>query len=133
MERRVVVTGLGTVNPIAHSIGAFGEALRAGVSGGGPITLFDASTSPVRIGCEVKDFDPEQWMDRKAARRTSRFIQFAVAAARQAVEAADLDIAPIADRVGASIASGIGGMDIQLVAHRHFLEKGFEQIGRAHV
>ena len=127
MERRVVVTGLGTVNPIAHSIGAFGEALRAGVSGGGPITLFDASTSPVRIGCEVKDFDPEQWMDRKAARRTSRFIQFAVAAARQAVEAADLDIASIADRVGASIASGIGGMDIQLVAHRHFLEKGFER------
>lgn len=127
MDRRVVVTGLGTVNPIAQSIPAFDEALRAGVSGGGPITLFDASTSPVRIGCEVKDFDPEQWMDRKAARRTSRFIQFAVAAARQAIASADLEIEPIAERVGASIASGIGGMDIQLVAHRHFLEKGFER------
>jgi 3-oxoacyl-[acyl-carrier-protein] synthase II len=127
MTRRVVITGLGTVNPIATGVAEFERALREGRSGSGPITLFDASGSPVRIGCEVEGFDPEAWMERRAARRTSRFIQMAVCAARQAVEASGLDIAAEADRVGASIASGIGGMDVQLIAHQHFLEKGFER------
>jgi 3-oxoacyl-[acyl-carrier-protein] synthase II len=125
--RRVVITGVGTVNPIGNDVPSFDAALRAGTPGGGPITLFDASDSPVRIACEVKGFDPEAVMDRKSARRTSRFIHLAVAAAREAVDGSGLDIAAEADRVGASIASGIGGMDYQLIAHRHYLEKGIDR------
>jgi len=125
--RRVVITGIGTVNPIANDVPSFDAALRAGTPGGAPITLFDVTDSPVKIGCEVKGFDPELVMDRKAARRTSRFIQLAVAAAREAVDRSGLDIAAEPDRVGTSIASGIGGMDVQLLAHQHYLEKGIER------
>lgn len=125
--RRVVITGLGTVNPIANDIPTLDVALREGRPGGALITGFDTSDSPVKIGCEVKGFDPETVMDKKAARRTSRFIHLAVAAAREAVEASGLDIAAAPDRVGASIASGIGGMDAQLLAHEHYLEKGIER------
>jgi len=125
--RRVVITGLGTVNPIANDVASFDAALRAGTPGGGPITCFDITDSPVKIGCEVKGFDPERVMDKRAVRRTSRFIQLAVAAGREAVDASGLDIAAEGDRVGTSIASGIGGMDAQLLAHQHYLEKGIER------
>ncbi len=110
--RRVVITGMGTVNPIGNSIAEFDAALRVGKAGGGPITSFDVTDSPVKIGCEVKDFDPETVMERKAARRTSRYIHLAVGAAREAVENSGLDIPAEGDRIGASIASGIGGMDM---------------------
>ncbi len=125
--RRVVITGLGSVNPIGNDIPSLDVALREGRPGGALITGFDASESPVRIGCEVKGFDPETVLEKKAARRTSRFIHLAVAAAREAVDSSGLDIAKEADRVGASIASGIGGMDAQLLAHEHYLEKGIER------
>ncbi|MEY4226160.1 MAG: hypothetical protein RL190_917 [Actinomycetota bacterium] len=125
--RRVVVTGMGTVNPIGNSIPELDQALREGRSGGALITSFDISESPVKIGCEVKGFDPESVMDRKSARRTSRFIHLAVGAAREAVASSGLDIRAEGDRVGASIASGIGGMDMQLLAHRHYLESGIER------
>jgi 3-oxoacyl-[acyl-carrier-protein] synthase II len=125
--RRVVVTGMGTVNPIGNSISELEQALREGRSGGALITSFDVSESPVKIGCEVKGFDPETVMDRKSARRTSRFIHLAVGAAREAVESSGLDIRAEGDRVGASIASGIGGMDMQLLAHEHYLTKGIDR------
>ena len=125
--RRVVVTGMGTVNPIGNSISELDQALREGRSGGALITSFDITDSPVKIGCEVKGFDPESVMDRKSVRRTSRFIHLAVGAAREAVESSGLDIRAEGDRVGASIASGIGGMDMQLLAHRHYLEFGIER------
>lgn len=125
--RRVVVTGMGTVNPIGNSIPELDQALREGRSGGALITSFDISESPVKIGCEVKGFDPESVMDRKSARRTSRFIHLAVGAAHEAVASSGLDIRAEGDRVGASIASGIGGMDMQLLAHRHYLESGIER------
>ncbi len=125
--RRVVITGIGTVNPIANDVPTFIAALREGRPGGGLITSFDVSESPVKIGCEVKHFDPELAMDKRAVRRTSRFIHLAVAAAREAVDASGLDIAAEGDRVGTSIASGIGGMDAQLQAHAHYLEKGIER------
>jgi hypothetical protein len=99
--RRVVITGLGTVNPIANDVASFDAALRAGTPGGGPITCFDITDSPVKIGCEVKGFDPENAMDKRAVRRTSRFIHLAVAAAREAVDASGLDIA--ADPVGVEV------------------------------
>ena len=125
--RRVVVTGMGTVNPIGNSIPELDEALREGRSGGALITSFDVSESPVKIGCEVKGFDPESVLDRKSARRTSRFIHLAVGAAHEAVESSGLDIRAEGDRVGASIASGIGGMDMQLLAHEHYLTNGIDR------
>ena len=125
--RRVVVTGMGTVNPIGNSIAELDASLRAGRSGGARIASFDVSESPVQIGCEVKGFDVETVMDRKAARRTSRFIHLAVGAAHEAVASSGLDIRAEGDRVGASIASGIGGMDMQLLAHEHYLTKGIDR------
>jgi len=125
--RRVVVTGMGTVNPSGNSIAELDAALREGRSGGALITSFDVSESPVKIGCEVKGFDPEAVMERKAARRTSRFIHLAVGAAREAVDSSGLDVRAEGERVGASIASGIGGMDMQLLAHEHYLTKGIER------
>ena len=111
MARRVVITGLGAVNAIGGSVPEVEAGLRAGRPGGGPITLFDASESPVTIACEVKGFDPTAVMDKKTARRTDRFCQLAVAAAKEAVAHARLEIEPEADRIGASIATGIGGLD----------------------
>ena len=79
--RRAVVTGLGAITPIGNTAGAYWENLLAGVSGVGPITQFDPSGLDVRIAAEVRDFDPTIAMDRKMARRMSRFIHLAMAAA----------------------------------------------------
>ncbi len=127
MARRVVITGLGAVNAIGGSVPEVEAGLRAGRPGGGPITLFDTRDSPVTIACEVKGFDPTAVMDKKTARRTDRFCQLAVAAAKEAVAHARLEIEPEADRIGASIATGIGGLDTLLTAHKHLFEKGIER------
>ena len=89
--RRVVVTGLGPVSPIALGKDAYWKALREGKNGIGPITTFDLGDCPVTFGAEIKDFDPTLWMPGKEAKRSDRVIQFAVAAARMAVEDAKLD------------------------------------------
>src|SRR5262245_24967661 len=109
-RRRVVITGLGAVTPLGNNVEATWENLVAGKSGAGPITHFDASEYPVRFACELKDFDPGEWIDRKQARRMDRFAQMIVAAARQAEQDSGLDIASEPDRVGASVATGIGGL-----------------------
>jgi 3-oxoacyl-[acyl-carrier-protein] synthase II len=115
LSRRAVVTGLGAVTPIGNDAPTFWTNLLAGVNGGGPITSFDASKFDVRIAAEVKNFDPTIAMDRKMARRMSRFIHFGVAAAKEAVEDSGLDFAtwPIErrDRVGVVINTGGGGME----------------------
>ncbi len=126
-RRRVVITGLGAVNAIGRDVEEFAQGLREGRPGGAYLTQFDASDWPVKFGCEVRDFDPTVAMDRRTARRTDRFAHFAVAAARQAVEAAGLDIAPEADRVGTAIGSGIGGLNTLGVSHQHLFEKGVER------
>ena len=90
--RRAVVTGLGAITPIGNDVATFWSNLVAGVSGVGPITQFDASDQEVRIAAEVKGFEPRDWMDFKQARRMSRFAQMAVAAARQAIDDAGLEI-----------------------------------------
>src|SRR4051794_1449225 len=109
-RRRVVVTGLGAVTPLGNDARSSWEALVRGESGAGPITQFDATDFPVDFACEAKDFDPGTWIDRKQARRMDRFAQLIVAAAREAEQDAGLDIAGEADRVGAAIATGIGGL-----------------------
>jgi 3-oxoacyl-[acyl-carrier-protein] synthase II len=109
-RRRVVITGLGALTPLGNDVETTWTNLVAGKSGAGKITHFDASEYPVTFACELQDFDPAVWIDRKQARRMDRFAQMIVAAARQAEKDADLDIAAQPDRVGASVATGIGGL-----------------------
>jgi 3-oxoacyl-[acyl-carrier-protein] synthase II len=115
LARRAVVTGMGAVTPIGNDAKTYWRNLLAGVSGGGPITSFDASAFDVQIAAEVKDFDPAVAMDRKMARRMSRFIHFGMAAATEAVEDAGLDFStwPIErrDRCAVVINTGGGGME----------------------
>jgi len=109
--RRVVVTGLGVVSPLGIGKDLFWENLVAGKSGISRITHFDPASFDSQIAGEVKDFDPNQFLEKKDARRLVRFIQFAVAASKLAVEDASLSITPeIADKVGIIIGSGIGGI-----------------------
>ncbi len=109
-RRRVVVTGIGAVTPLGTDVETTWERLVAGESGAGKITQFDTTGFPVDFGCEVPDFEPTQWIDHKSARRMDRFAQLAVAAARQAEADSGIDIAAEAERVGAAIATGIGGL-----------------------
>jgi 3-oxoacyl-[acyl-carrier-protein] synthase II len=109
-RRRVVITGLGAVSPLGNDVETTWRGILAGESGAGPITQFDHAGYIVHFACEVKDFDATQWIDRKEARRMDRFAHLALAAARQAEADSGLDIAPEADRIGASIATGIGGI-----------------------
>jgi 3-oxoacyl-[acyl-carrier-protein] synthase II len=109
-RRRVVITGMGAVSPIGNDVQSSWEALLAGASGAGPITQFDHTDYKVHFACEVKDFDPTDYIDRKDARRMDRFAHLVLAAARQAEADSGLDIAAEADRIGASIATGIGGL-----------------------
>jgi 3-oxoacyl-[acyl-carrier-protein] synthase II len=109
--RRVVVTGLGLVTPVGIDVESSWNALLAGTPGAAPITKFDASKLSVRFACEVKGFEPLQYMDKKEARRYDLFAQFALAAAHQAVTQAGLEgNVPDPERVGVVIGTGIGGM-----------------------
>ena len=92
-RRRVVITGLGAVTPLGNDVRSSWEALIRGESGAGPITQFDAADFPVTFACEVKDFNPSDWIDHKQARRMDRFAQLIVAAARQAEQDSGIDVA----------------------------------------
>jgi 3-oxoacyl-[acyl-carrier-protein] synthase II len=109
-RRRVVITGLGAVTPLGNDVDTTWRNLCAGESGADEIRSFDASEFPVNFACELKDFDPTQWIERKQARRMDRFAQMVLAAARQAEADSGIDIAKEANRIGASIATGIGGL-----------------------
>ena len=109
-RRRVVITGMGAVTPLGNDVETSWQTLIAGESGAGPITQFDASEYPVHFACELKDFEPTQWIEHKQARRMDRFAQMILAAARQAEADSGIDIASEADRVGAAVATGIGGL-----------------------
>jgi 3-oxoacyl-[acyl-carrier-protein] synthase II len=109
-RRRVVVTGLGAVSPLALDVQSTWERLLAGESGADEITHFDHADYKVHFACEVKDFDPTDWIDRKDARRMDRFAHLAVAAATQARDDARLDVEAESERIGAAIATGIGGI-----------------------
>jgi 3-oxoacyl-[acyl-carrier-protein] synthase II len=109
--RRSVITGLGAITPVGNDVETFWANLSGGVSGAGPITLFDASDLEVRIAAEVKGFDARDWMDFKQARRMSRFSQLAVAAARQAIDASGLEIGDHnRDDVAVIVNTGGGGL-----------------------
>ncbi|HEX6492130.1 MAG TPA: beta-ketoacyl-ACP synthase II [Candidatus Dormibacteraeota bacterium] len=110
--RRVVVTGLGAITPIGNTWRATWDACREGRSGVGLLRRFDTSDLPVKIAGEVKDFDPAEALGKKEARRTSRVIQLALVAAREAAADSGLDIAPEAEDVAVIVSSGVGGLDI---------------------
>src|ERR671931_727322 len=109
-RRRVVITGLGAVTPLGTDFESSWENLVAGESGAGEITQFDHSDFLVHFACEVPDFDPTELIDRKQARQMDRFAQLVVTAARMAEQDSGIDIASEPDRVGASVATGIGGL-----------------------
>lgn len=120
--RRVVITGTGTVNPLANSTSGTWEAIVARASGIGPITRFDASHLPVRIAGEVRDFDPAQHYDEemaKSAKRMDEFCHYAAAAAGEATRQAGLETIAERNRIGVSVGSGIGGLNVQ---HRNSVD-----------
>ena len=111
MQDRIVITGMGTVNPLGLNVRDTWSSLIAGVSGVAPITLFDSSPLQVHIAAEVKNFKPENFMDAKEARRRDRFEQFTVAAAREALTHSGLQITEEnSGRIGVIISSAIGGL-----------------------
>jgi len=129
MARRVVVTGLGMVTPLGTGVKENWEAVCAGRSGIGPITKFDASDFPTRIGGEVKGFKPEDWLGKQEIRRLDPFIHFAVASARMAMEESNLKIdSNNAHRVGCISGSGLGGLEMLEFYHKTLLEKGHRRI-----
>ncbi len=110
--KRVVVTGLGTINPLGKNVEEFWEGLRNGVSGAGPITRFDASKFKTRFACEIKNFDPNDYLDRKEVQKHDMYAQYAYIAAAQAIENSGLDLTKIdKDEVGVIWGAGIGGLD----------------------
>jgi 3-oxoacyl-[acyl-carrier-protein] synthase II len=128
--RRAVVTGLGAVTPIGVSVEDFWAALTAGQSGVRRITLFDPSDLECQIAAEIKDWDPALWMEPKSARRAARFSQFAVAAAKQAVDDSELAITDAnRDDIAITMNTGGGGVDIIADGEKTYLEKGPDRVG----
>ncbi len=129
MKRRVVITGLGAITPCGIGVDTFWAAMKTGKSGVGPITQFDAGRLSTRFAAEVKGFDPTEYMEHKEARRTARFAQFAVAAARMALDDARIDLEQVdRDRLGVIIGSGIGGIDTFEAQCRLLIEKGPQRV-----
>ena len=125
MRRRVVITGLGAITPIGLGMQEFWNGVRQGKTGFGPITKFDASGYKCRLAAEVKGFDAKNHMDPKAAKRMELFCQYAVAASREAIEDAGLNLDkedPF--RLGVSVGSGIGSLQALEREHTKLLEKG---------
>ncbi|WP_368658598.1 beta-ketoacyl-ACP synthase II [Metabacillus halosaccharovorans] len=124
-KKRVVVTGLGAVTPIGNDVETTWQNAINGVSGVGPITRIDSEPYAAKVAAELKEFDVEQFMDKKDARKMDRFTQYAVAASFMAVKDANLEITDdIAPRVGVWIGSGIGGMETFETQYKTLLEKG---------
>ena len=128
-KRRVVITGLGLVTPVGNTVDSSWKALLAGQSGIAPITKFDASAFATRISGSVKEFDAEQYVSKKDARKMDLFIQYGMAAGIQAVEDAGLDMAQEdPTRVGTAIGAGMGGMWLIEQNHTAYMEGGPRKI-----
>ena len=123
-RRRVVITGVGMLSPLGNDPESSWESLVAGESGAGPITHFDTDGYDVHFACELKDFEPTTWIDRKQARRMDKFSQMALSAARMAEADSGISIAAAPDRVGAAVATGIGGLYAFENCFQSLLERG---------
>ena len=127
-RRRVVVTGLGAVTPLGNDVETSWANLLAAESGAGEITRFDHTDYPVHFACELKEFDPGHWIDRKQARRMDRFAQMILAAARQAEADSGIEVAGEADRTGASVATGIGGLQSYQDCYDTLIQRGPDRV-----
>ena len=122
--RRVVITGVGTINPLGNSVTEYWENLKNGVSGAGPITRFDASRHKTQFACEVKNFDPSLYMDRKEVRKHDLYTQFAFVSTDQAIQDCGLNWENVDhDRVGVIWGAGIGGLQTFFEEVRSFNEE----------
>lgn len=129
MSKRVVVTGMGAITPIGNSVNEYWESLKAGKVGIGPITYFDTTDYKATLAAQVKDFNAKDYMDPKAARRMETFSQFAVAAAKEAMEDSGLDMS-VEDpyRVGVSIGCGVGSLQRMESEEHKLVTKGPSRI-----
>ena len=125
MKRRVVITGLGLLSPVGNDVASTWRALLDGANGVGPITQFDTTNFPVKFGCELKGFDPLQYMDRKEVKRNDVFTQMALAASVQAMADAGLTEGTYEpENTGVIIGSGIGGLKVFEAQHDVYRERG---------
>ncbi|MDR0723136.1 MAG: beta-ketoacyl-ACP synthase II [Treponema sp.] len=133
MKQKVVVTGMGVISPLGNSIQEFETALKAGKSGIRRITLFDTTGFEITIAGEVKDFDPSRWIDKKDARKMARFTQFAVAAAKDALEQAGLvetaengryQLLSDPEKTGIVLGNGIGGFEVVTESFHKLFDHG---------
>jgi 3-oxoacyl-[acyl-carrier-protein] synthase II len=129
MKRRVVITGVGSISSLGIGAHSLWKSIKAGKCGISTIERIDISNLPVKVGAEVKDFNPEEFIDKKEVKRTDRFAQFALAAAKMAVEDSKLDLDKInEDRMGVIIGSGVGGIETMLKQHSEFLDRGYRRV-----
>ncbi len=124
MSKRVVVTGLGAVTPLGNDAASFWDGLKSGKNGIAPITRFDTSELKAKLGAEVRDFDPKQYLDAKTVRQTDRYQQYALAAAMQAVADSGIKDSIAPERFGVYYGSGIGGFETFVSEHNTFLNRG---------
>ena len=127
-KRRVVITGLGTVNPLGNNVADSWAAARAGKCGIGPITQFDTTDFKCKLAGEVKDFDPETVVDKKEVRKMARFTLLALGAAAEALADSGLDTEAEAKTTGVILSSGIGGLPTIEEQHTRGEEKGMEKV-----
>ena len=128
-RRRVVITGIGALTPIGNNIEEFWNALLAGKSGAAPITKFDASGFSTQFACEVKNFDPLEYIDAKALKRMDPFTHYALATAQMAIEDSNLNLEELdLERFGVIYGSGIGGMDTWETQHSNYINGGPRKI-----
>ena len=127
-RRRVVITGLGAVTPLGNDVESTWDSLVAGRSGAAEITQFDSTDYAVHFACEVKNFDATEYIPFKQARRMDRFAHLIVAAARQAEADSGISIESEPDRVGAAVATGIGGLKAFQDCHSELLERGPDRV-----
>jgi 3-oxoacyl-[acyl-carrier-protein] synthase II len=128
-KRRVVITGIGAVTPVGNDAETSWKNILAGVSGIGPVTRVNADEYPAKVAAELKDFNIEDFVDRKEARKMDRFTHYAVAASLMAVKDADLEINDQnAERVGVWIGSGIGGMETFEQQYENFQKRGYRRV-----
>ena len=126
--RRVVITGMGTVNPLGHNIPETWQAAKAGVCGIAPITQYDPSSQKVHLAAEVKNWDPTSVLDKKEVRHMARFAQLAVASAKEAMEDSGLKSEALdLNRCGVTVSSGIGGINVTEQEQMRCSEKGFDR------
>ncbi|PID57887.1 beta-ketoacyl-[acyl-carrier-protein] synthase II [candidate division KSB3 bacterium] len=125
MKKRVVITGMGTVNAIGNNVETFWKNAQAGISGTDTITRFDPSALSSRVAAELKDFDATDFIDKKEAKRMDPFVHYAIASADMAIADSELDLDKInQQRMGVALGSGMGGMQTFETQHKVFLERG---------